>query len=246
MVTDPLDAAGLLALADGAAPWQTMPAAARMGHVHLHVSQIDQALAFYCDVLGFDLIQRYGPSAAFVSAGGYHHHIGLNTWAGVGAPPAPAGSAGLRYATVVLPDEVALLAAVERVRGAGIAVAPQDGGWHLHDPAGNGIRARIEAAPHEKRCHLIRRDGIFCARYSAFNASNAAWKQPGGAATRPAPTMPTPGSLWAMPVLRRGVMPVSHHPAHVDAHRCAAEVQRRDAEGAVLTDRDLVHGQGWC
>lgn len=140
MVTDPLDAAGLLALADGAAPWQTMPAAARMGHVHLHVSQIDQALAFYCDVLGFDLIQRYGPSAAFVSAGGYHHHIGLNTWAGVGAPPAPAGSAGLRYATVVLPDEVALLAAVERVRGAGIAVVPQDGGWHLHDPAGNGIR----------------------------------------------------------------------------------------------------------
>ena len=67
-----------------------------IGHVHLHVSHLDAAERFYVGVLGFDLMQRYGPSALFVSAGGYHHHIGLNTWAGVGAPPPPAGAIGLR------------------------------------------------------------------------------------------------------------------------------------------------------
>ncbi len=138
MVTDPLDAHGLLALAPDDDGW-TMPAGAAMGHVHLHVASIPQAQTFYCDVLGFDLVQRYGPSALFVSAGGYHHHVGLNTWAGVGAPPAPAGSAGLRYFTIVVPDEAALAAVVERVQRAGIAIAPQDGGWLLHDPSGNGI-----------------------------------------------------------------------------------------------------------
>lgn len=139
MVTEPLDAASLLALAGAAsAPW-AMPAGAAMGHVHLHVRQIDQALAFYCGVLGFDLIQRYGPSAAFVSAGGYHHHIGLNTWAGVGAPPAPAGSAGLRHFTVVLPDDGALEALAARVRAAGIDITAEGAGWLVRDPSGNGI-----------------------------------------------------------------------------------------------------------
>ena len=139
MVTEPLDAQGLLALADGAEPWQAMPAGATMGHVHLHVASIPQAQAFYCDLLGFDLMQRYGPSALFVSAGGYHHHVGLNTWAGVGALPAPAGSAGLRYFTLVLPDETALAAVVASARQAGTAVDAQADGWHLRDPSGNGI-----------------------------------------------------------------------------------------------------------
>lgn len=139
MVTDPLDAASLLALADGAEPWQAMPAGATMGHVHLHVASIPQAQAFYCDVLGFDLVQRYGPSALFVSAGAYHHHIGLNTWAGAGAPPAPAGSAGLRYVTMVVPDATSLASLARRVQQAGIAVTPQDGGWFLRDPSGNGL-----------------------------------------------------------------------------------------------------------
>ena len=140
MVTDPLDVRDLLAQAgDASAPW-TMPAGAAMGHVHLHVASIPQAQAFYCDLLGFDLIQRYGPSALFVSAGGYHHHIGLNTWAGVGASPAPAGSAGLRYFTVVVPDEASLALLVGRLQQAGIAVTPQEGGWQLQDPSGNGIR----------------------------------------------------------------------------------------------------------
>ncbi len=139
MVTEPLDAQGLLALAPDDGGW-AMPAGAAMGHVHLHVASISQAQTFYCDVLGFDLVQRYGPSALFVSAGGYHHHIGLNTWAGVGAPPAPAGSAGLRHFTVVVPDEASLSSLVARVQQAGIALAPQDGGWLLQDPSGNGIR----------------------------------------------------------------------------------------------------------
>jgi catechol 2,3-dioxygenase len=146
MVTEPLDAQGLLALADGAQPWQAMPAGATMGHVHLHVASIPQAQAFYCDVLGFDLMQRYGPSALFVSAGGYHHHIGLNTWAGEGAPPAPAGSAGLRYFTVVVPDEASVTSLVGRVQQAGIAVVPQDGGWQFQDPSGNGIRLVVGEA----------------------------------------------------------------------------------------------------
>lgn len=146
MVTDPLDAASLLALADGAPDWQAMPAGAAMGHVHLHVRQIDEAQDFYCGVLGFDLMQRYGPSALFVSAGGYHHHIGLNTWAGVGAPPAPAGSAGLRYFTIVVPDETSLASLVGRVQQAGVAVTPQDGGWFVRDPSGNGIRLAVSQA----------------------------------------------------------------------------------------------------
>lgn len=140
MVTEPLDARDLLAQAGAASSSWRMPAGAVMGHVHLHVASIPQAQGFYCDMLGFDLMQRYGPSALFVSAGGYHHHIGLNTWAGVGAPPAPAGSAGLRYFTVVVPDESSLASLVGRVQQAGIAVVPQDGGWHVQDPSGNGIR----------------------------------------------------------------------------------------------------------
>jgi len=144
LTTDPLDAQGLLALAGSAAPsGYVMPAGAVMGHVHLHVASIPQAQAFYCDVLGFDLAQRYGPSALFVSAGGYHHHIGLNTWAGVGAPPAPAGSAGLRYFTVLVPDDASLASLVRRVEGAGIPVVAQDGGWQLQDPSGNGIRLLV-------------------------------------------------------------------------------------------------------
>lgn len=145
MVTEPLDAQGLLALA-GDGGWTGMPAGAVMGHVHLHVRQIDEAQDFYCGVLGFDLTQRYGPSALFVSVGGYHHHIGLNTWAGVGAPPAPAGSAGLRYFTVQVPDEASLMSLVGRVQQAGIAVTPQADGWQLHDPSGNGIRLAVSQA----------------------------------------------------------------------------------------------------
>src|SRR2546428_7598562 len=87
----------------------------RIGHVHLTVSDLDRSLAFYRDVLGFEVTARYGRDAVFVSAGGYHHHIGLNTWAGRGAPRPPAGTTGLYHFPVLLPDRAALAATVRRL-----------------------------------------------------------------------------------------------------------------------------------
>lgn len=110
-----------------------------IGHVHLHVSSVSDAERFYVGVLGFDLMQRYGPSALFVSAGGYHHHVGLNTWAGVGAPPPPPGALGLHHYVVTLPDEAALAAVAARVRAAGHPVESIEGGLLVHDPAKNAI-----------------------------------------------------------------------------------------------------------
>jgi catechol 2,3-dioxygenase len=111
-----------------------------IGHVHLHVSRLADAQRFYVDVLGFELMQRYGPSALFVSAGGYHHHIGLNTWAGVGAPPPPPGAIGLRHFDVVLPTDAAVHGVRARVTAAGIPSEPIDGGILVRDPANNAIR----------------------------------------------------------------------------------------------------------
>ena len=89
-------------------------------------------------------MQRYGPSALFVAAGGYHHHIGLNTWAGVGAPPPPPGALGLKYFVVALPDAAARDAVVERLHSAGITPEPLDDGLLIHDAAKNAILLRIE------------------------------------------------------------------------------------------------------
>ena len=144
MTTDPLDAQGLLRLADDAgAQWQAAPAGTTMGHVHLHVAALQSALDFYCGVLGFDLVQRYGTSAAFVSAGGYHHHVGLNTWAGIGAPPPPASAAGLRYWTLVASDEADLAALLERLHASGSAVYEQADGWFVRDPAQNSVKITL-------------------------------------------------------------------------------------------------------
>ena len=144
MVSDPLDARGLRALANGeTSPWRSMPANTTMGHIHLHVADIDAARLFYCDVLGFDLVQRYGASALFVSAGGYHHHVGLNTWAGQGAPPAPAGSAGLRHYEIVVPGGDALNAVAERLARAGAGFDRSEGAVMLTDPSQNPIRFSV-------------------------------------------------------------------------------------------------------
>ena len=102
MGTLPLDADGLLAMERN--PAVQLPAGTRLGHIHLHVSHLDEAVHFYEQLLGFELMMRYGPSAAFLSAGGYHHHIGLNTWQGEGAPPPPANAIGLREFSVSLPN----------------------------------------------------------------------------------------------------------------------------------------------
>src|SRR6187200_2393099 len=93
---------------------------ARIGHVHLKVADLDRALAFYCGVLGFTLMQRFGTQAAFVSAGGYHHHIGLNTWESQGGSPPPAGTTGLYHLAILYPTRTLLADALRRVLAAGI------------------------------------------------------------------------------------------------------------------------------
>src|SRR6478672_2022022 len=92
----------------------------RIGHVHLKVSDLEQSLAFYCDVLGFQITQRYGNEAAFISAGGYHHHIALNTWESAGGPPPTPGTTGLYHVALVYPDRKALAEALLRVVQAGV------------------------------------------------------------------------------------------------------------------------------
>lgn len=121
-------------------PWEGLPEETKVGHVHLHVADLDAAQWFYCDVLGFDVMLRHDRwGAMFVSAGGYHHHLGLNVWNGVGAPPAPEGSVGLRNFAVELPDEEAHQAVVRRVREAGIAVQEDSEGILVYDPFHIGV-----------------------------------------------------------------------------------------------------------
>jgi catechol 2,3-dioxygenase len=125
----------------------------RIGHVHLKVADLERALGFYRDVLGFELTQRYGSQAAFVSAGGYHHHIGLNTWESRGGPPPPRGTTGLYHVAILYPTRAALADALRRVVAAGIEIeGASDHGVseaiYLRDPDGNGIelyRDRPEA-----------------------------------------------------------------------------------------------------
>ena len=114
-----------------------------IGHVHLKVSDLDRAVAFYRDVLGFELMQKMGDQAAFRSAGGYHHHIGLNTWESRGGSPPPPGTTGLYHVAIRFPDRPALAAVLKRVVEAGIRVGASDHGVseaiYLADPDGNGI-----------------------------------------------------------------------------------------------------------
>ena len=119
-------------------------AGTRIGHVHLKVADLDRALGFYCDVLGFELMQRMSSGAAFISAGGYHHHIGLNTWESKGGRPPPPGTTGLFHTAILYPTRAALADALYRVITAGI---PLDGAsdhgvseaLYLRDPDENGV-----------------------------------------------------------------------------------------------------------
>ena len=117
---------------------------ARIGHVHLKVADLARAIAFYRDVLGFELMQTMGDAAAFMSAGGYHHHLGLNTWESLGGAPPPAGTTGLFHHAILYPDRPALARAVARVLAAGVPLeGAADHGVsesvYLRDPDGNGI-----------------------------------------------------------------------------------------------------------
>lgn len=123
--------------------------AARIGHVHLKVSDLERALAFYCGVLGFRLMQRYGTEAAFISAGGYHHDIGLNTWKSRGGDRPAAGTTGLFHLAVLYPNRAALADALRRLQAAGIKLeGASDHGvseaLYLSDPDGNGLELYVD------------------------------------------------------------------------------------------------------
>src|SRR5215216_6276774 len=121
----------------------TIDPGADIGHVHLKVADLDRALAFYVGVLGFEEQARIGDQAAFVSAGGYHHHIGLNTWESKGGPPPPAGTTGLYHFAIRYPNRAALAKAVKGVLDAGVRIGASDHGVseavYFADPDGNGI-----------------------------------------------------------------------------------------------------------
>jgi catechol 2,3-dioxygenase len=141
MGSDPVDIEGLLKLA-GDKPWTGLTADTLLGHIHLHVSELSKSREFYCDILGFDIMfdasKRMG--AYFISAGGYHHHIGLNIWAGVGAPQPPANGTGLTYFTIALPSTEELNLTLEKTRNAGISVDAHEDYWRVKDPSGIEIR----------------------------------------------------------------------------------------------------------
>jgi catechol 2,3-dioxygenase len=125
-----------------------------IGHVHLKVADLDRALGFYCGVLGFELTQRYGPSAAFVSAGGYHHHIGLNTWESHGGSPAPQGTTGLYHVAILYPTRAALADALQRLIAAGVPLeGASDHGvseaLYLRDPDDNGVELYWDRPPEQ-------------------------------------------------------------------------------------------------
>lgn len=125
-------------------PWRGMPSGTDMGHFHLRVNDVEKAYTFYTAVIGMDLQMLYGNQAAFVSADGYHHHIGLNTWASRGAEAAPAGAAGLSSIEIVYPAAGAVAAIRERAEAAGTAVEETEQGLRLRDPSGNQIVLSVE------------------------------------------------------------------------------------------------------
>jgi catechol 2,3-dioxygenase len=129
-----------------------LAAGVRIGHVHLKVADLDRALGFYCGVLGFQLMQRFGAQAAFIAAGGYHHHLGLNTWESLGGTPPPPGHTGLYHTAILYPTRAALGDALRRLQAAKI---PLDGAsdhgvseaLYLRDPDENGVELYRDRPP---------------------------------------------------------------------------------------------------
>lgn len=147
MGTEPLDVDGILAtLTDDTPAWAGMPAGSDIGHVHLQVAELAPTERFYCNGLGLQLQMRYGDSALFMSAGGYHHHVGANTWLSAGASPPPEEAVGMRYFALHLPDREALADLVEHAASAGIHVASNEGTYWVTDPS--GIRIALVTAGH--------------------------------------------------------------------------------------------------
>jgi catechol 2,3-dioxygenase len=143
MTVDPLDFDNLLATTKGSGSWESLPRGTVMGHIHLHVANLTEAEQFYRDGLGFDIVCRYVRQATFLSTGGYHHHVALNTWAGVGVPAPPANSVGLKYFTLEYPHEAARSKAVENLQGMGIILTEEQGNIQVKDPSGNLVQLNV-------------------------------------------------------------------------------------------------------
>ncbi|WP_342539302.1 VOC family protein [Sporosarcina sp. FSL K6-1540] len=138
MTVDPLNFEDLLSEGRPQS-WKGLPAGTVMGHIHLHVSELKKTEEFYTKGLGFEVVNRYGNQALFISTGKYHHQIALNTWAGVGAPTPPLNSVGLESFTIVLADEVARNNVIAQLKNIGVAVTEENGSFVSYDPSGNRI-----------------------------------------------------------------------------------------------------------
>ena len=146
MTTDAVDGEALLAAAEGST-WEGLPSGTTIGHVHFHVGNLQQAAEYYTGILGFELTALYGGAATFLSAGGYHHHIGLNVWAGEGAPAASPMAPGIDYFTIVLPEQAQVEEVLGRIRQAGYDVGEADGAPMVKDRWGIGARFTVREMP---------------------------------------------------------------------------------------------------
>lgn len=141
MSTDPIDVEGLLA--EGHDEWSKLPEGTIMGHIHLHVSELEKTKEFYCQGLGFEIVCKYGNQALFISTGGYHHHIGLNIWNGLGAPQPSENSVGLIDYTLVYPSENEREKVSQRLKELSFHVTAKETGYVTTDPSGNNIMLTV-------------------------------------------------------------------------------------------------------
>lgn len=143
MTTDPLDGEGVMKAANGK-QWSGMPTNTVMGHIHLHVSHLQEAGTFYRKVLGYDVVCEFGKQALFLSTGRYHHHIGMNTWNGVGAPPPSENSVGMQEYAIAIPDEAYMKKIKLSLQELNLDYLEKDGILYVHDPSNNKISLHIE------------------------------------------------------------------------------------------------------
>lgn len=143
MTVDPIDFKNLLTTVISGKSWKGMPEGTVMGHIHLHVSELKKTEEFYVKGLGFDVVNRYGVQALFLSTGKYHHHIGVNTWNGIGAPTPAKNSVGLESFTLILPDEEARNQVVINLKKIGINVMEENNKFIAYDPSGNQVELAI-------------------------------------------------------------------------------------------------------
>ncbi|MBM7620934.1 catechol 2,3-dioxygenase [Bacillus tianshenii] len=142
MTSEALDIQSILSESEGT-EWNGLPSGTRMGHIHLHVAELAESANFYTKGLGFDIVNRYGGQALFLSSGKYHHHIGLNTWNGVGAPKPENNSVGLKHFTLVIPSEEMFEKIISQLKDVSAEILKNDEGIFTIDPSGNRIKLLV-------------------------------------------------------------------------------------------------------